>query len=171
MQNLKIKPSFVNIFKQKDLEEGVEPVFLYALRHKYTNKLIDVAYSEEGLKWATVSRKVNNAVEHKYIYYVDAKPEVVVDRLETRIVDGLKIVKPHKRMEFVGDLSPNPKYVVEYPFVPRNHEVNGKFHKNNQLREITFSRKALKLLMDQVPYLRALRYREARDKGVKKLAA
>lgn len=168
MQNLLIKPTFVNIFEQIDVEE---PVFLYALRHKYTGKLIDVSYSEEGLKWSTVSRKYKNTIEHEYVYYQDAKPELVVDRVETKIVNGIKIFKAHKKLEFTGDLNLNLKYIVEYPFVPRNHMVNGKLHKNNQLREITFSRKALKMLMDQAPYLRALRYREARDAAELKLAA
>jgi hypothetical protein len=180
MKDILIKPHFIDIFKQENLtdREGnplpeEERVFLYALRNKNTGKLIEVAYSEEGLKWATVSKKIRNNIVHEYVYYKKAKPELVVDSLSTHNVEGIKVMKANKRLEMKGDLTRNPKYYVEYPFLPRNHELNGQIRRNNQLRELMYSRKALKLLMDQQSFVRALQYRKAKELSLeqKELAA
>lgn len=163
MNNLLIKPHLIEIFKQTGLEEGQEPTFMYALRDKATKRLIEVAYSEEGLQWATMSRKVKNMIVHDYVFYKNAKPELVIDKVNTHIVEGIKVVTTDKRLVMKGDLSRNPRCYIEYPFVPRNHmAANGDINRNSQLREIMYSRKALKMLIDQQPYLRALQYREAK---------
>lgn len=95
------------------------------LRDAYTGKLLNVSYSEEGLKW-TQNRF------RKLLYFRKA-------RLQVTLVNG----KPH--LIPVGDLSKSDHVYVE-EFIPQDHyNKHGQLDRDKQLAEYQWCNKAVKL--------------------------
>lgn len=119
------------------IRDIIEKGNLYALRDR-TGRLYNVSYSEEGLKWTT-------RLDEKPIMFKDA-------RFTTTVAGGAsKWVSDHagqKPMVIIyGNTERNPFYVVEHPYVPKDHfKADGRIDAVRQKDEYLYSKKALMLL-------------------------
>lgn len=111
---------------------------LYALRDK-RGRIYNVSYSIEGLEWTT-------HLDEKPIWLKDAKfYTTMTHNSEMSWVSDSTSATP--KVIVYGNTDKKPHFVVEYPYIPRDHfRANGRLDPVLQKAEYLYSKKALMLL-------------------------
>ena len=110
---------------------------LYALRDQ-RGRLYNVSYSEEGLHWTT-------RLDEKPIMFKDARFYTTVVGANKQWTTDTTYQGP--KVIIYGNTERNPRYVVEYPYIPRDHfRADGSIDPVRQKDEYLYSKKALMLL-------------------------